>query len=514
MVSELTLTCQTHFWIRIAGTLGSAYTVLLPGYKQYVAIITNIDLLINRRTKIVATVGPASSQTDTLRALMEAGVNVFRLNMSHGDHAGHQVAFERIRALSAEMSSSVGVLVDLCGPKIRTGKFEGGGIQLVSGSEVVISTSAVIGNAGLIASQYEALARDVSEGDRILLADGLFELQVLATDGTDARCRVIHGGYLTDHKGINLPGVDVSAPCMTEKDKLDAAFALALGVEYIALSFVREASDLASLRAMVDASGQPTGVISKIEKPEALANAEAILDASDAIMIARGDLGVELPPEEVPIAQSQLIDLAREQGKPVIVATQMLESMISHSRPTRAEVTDVSHAVTCGADAVMLSAETAAGSFPIEAVQMMDRVAKHSEAHQWSRGAWGMQRRSSSMISNIVASAAAQMSLQLDARAVIVVSQTGISAQTVSSARPAAPIIALSSSQEICNKMALYWGVVPLLTTDAGKLNPNELARQVALELGLATAGQHVLLVRGFSDEQSLNLPSVTVITI
>ncbi len=386
----------------------------------------------------------------------------------------------------------------------------------------MITTDTNLAKPGMIVSQYKALAQDVKAGDRILLADGLFELKVIESTDVNVKCEVLHGGFLTDNKGMNLPGVDVSAPCMTEKDIDDAKFALSLGVEFIALSFVRTAEDILELRRLIEGftgnnkSGYAPSIIAKIEKPEALENAEAILEVTDAIMIARGDLGVELPPEEVPIAQSQLIEMARHRGKPVIVATQMLESMITHSRPTRAEVTDVSHAVTSGADAIMLSAETAVGDFPVESVEMMDRVARQSEAHLFSRGAWGIRLAMSQprRVWNTVASATAQLSKELKARAVIVVSQSGTSAQIISTARPAAPIIALTGNESVFNKMALVWGVVPLYRQEAGKANPNELARQIALELELVEEGGHILLVRGFHDEQELNLPSVTVITI
>jgi pyruvate kinase len=480
------------------------------------AIVTSIDLLINRRTKIVATVGPASSSSQVLEALMKAGVDVFRLNMSHGDQAGHQSSYERIRATATRLSRPVAILADLCGPKIRTGRFENGGIDLIEGEEISITMGEGTGRQGVIVSRYEALAGDVGRDDRILLADGLFELCVLASSANEVRCRVVHGGRLTDNKGMNLPGVDISAPCMTPKDIKDAEFASSLGVDFIALSFVRTAGDVRQLRSLLDTGANPAGIVAKIEKPEALENAEDILGVSDAIMIARGDLGVELPPEEVPIAQKRLIEMATRSGQPVIVATQMLESMITNSRPTRAEVTDVSHAVTSGADAVMLSAETAAGDFPVDAVAMMDRVARQAEAHLWSDGAWGVEWGSDGEASvwRSVASAAAEMSKRLDARAVVVVSQSGRSAQTISAARPAAPVLAITANTRIFNRMSLLWGVVPLIDERAGKFNPNELARDVVLDLGLAKPGQHILLVRGFHDDKLLNLPSITVLTI
>jgi pyruvate kinase len=482
-----------------------------------VAIITRVDLLKNRRTKIVATIGPVSSNLDTLARLVKAGVNMFRLNMSHGSHEDHTQAYQNIRAIEHQLKLPVAVLADLCGPKIRTGRFPPGGIELVTGSRVIVTMRDVLGAPGLIPSQYRALAKDVHAGDRILIADGLLELQVLEVAGTEVHCLVLHGGPLTDNKGINMPSVQVSAPSMTPKDEADAHFALALGVDYIALSFVRQAADVEVLRRLIGKDPLGPRIISKIEKPEALANAEEILAASDAIMIARGDLGVELPPEEVPVAQAELIQMARASGKPVIVATQMLESMIMHSRPTRAEVTDVSHAVNAGADAVMLSGETAIGQFAVEAVEIMDRIARQTEAHLWGQGAYGGNVSNLAPplpLWNVIANATAHMSKELMAHAVMVISQSGMSAATVSSARPASPVVAITGDERILRRMTLYWGVIPLLEDEAGRTNPNELARRVAQSLGLAEVGEFVLLIRGFNDAADLNSPSITVITI
>ncbi|MDA1300026.1 MAG: pyruvate kinase [Proteobacteria bacterium] len=478
------------------------------------SIITRVDLLKNRRTKIVATVGPASDSDDALDRMLRAGVDLFRLNMSHGDQDYHGDVFQRILNNAERLDRPVGILADLCGPKIRTGAFEGGGIDLIEGETVTVTTRPGLGRPGLIVSQYANLCRDVEPGDRILLADGLLELAVITCTAEEARCRIVAGGRLTSHKGINLPGVDVSAPSLTDKDISDAQFVMSLGVDYIALSFVRRARDVKALRDLV--SSVDVRIIAKIEKPEALANADEILAAADGIMVARGDLGVELPPEEVPVAQTQLITMARKMGKPVIVATQMLESMISNARPTRAEVTDVSHAVNSGADAVMLSGETAAGSHPVESVLMMDRIAKQTEAHIWSSGGYGIHDDQLPPVglSPVIASAAAQMSRELRARAIIVLTQSGVSAHVVSTARPAAPIIAVTGSEQVYNRMTLLWGVIPILDAEAGKANPNELARRIAEDLGLGVPGQYVLLVRGFHDEASMNLPSITVVTI
>jgi pyruvate kinase len=482
------------------------------------SIVTQISLLKNRRTKIVATLGPSSNSPDVIRKLILAGVNVFRLNMSHGDHDFHATAYQAIRKLSAEMGQPVGILADLCGPKIRTGKFKDGEINLKDGSEVTVTTRDVEGTTDLIPSLYPALASDVIPGNRILLNDGLLELRVKSVKDTEILCEVVHGGVLKNHKGINLPGVNVSAPSLTEKDKKDALFALELGVDFLALSFVRRAADVEQLRKLINESGRFSSIVAKIEKPEALEEIEQIVEAADAIMVARGDLGVELNPEEVPVAQSQLIEITRTSFKPVIVATQMLESMIESVRPTRAEVTDIAYAVTLGADAVMLSAETASGKFPVEAVQMMDRIARQTESHLWKNGAYGATSGRSFppplSIWDVMADATAHMSRDIMAHAVVVISNSGMSAITMSSARPAAPIVAITNKQAVYRKMALLWGVLPVFSEDAGKSNPNEIARSIARDLDLVKPGEYILLVRGFHASPEMNTPSITCMTV
>ncbi|HTT07980.1 MAG TPA: pyruvate kinase [Gammaproteobacteria bacterium] len=481
-------------------------------------VITDVQLLKYRRTKIIATLGPASSESKVIRKLIEAGVNVIRLNMSHGDHDGHARIYERVRAIADELKQPVAVFADLCGPKIRTGKFRDGQITLTPGETVTVTTRDVPGEPGLIPSQYEALARDVKPGDRILINDGVLELQVGRIDGTEITCSVIHGGLLKNHKGINLPHVQVSAPSLTDKDRLDAEFALKLGVDFLALSFVRRASDLDELRALIRARKAHVGIIAKIEKPEALNNASAILEAADAIMVARGDLGVELNAEQVPTAQNQLINMARAKNKPVIVATQMLESMIENVRPTRAEVTDVSHAVAAGTDAVMLSAETAAGKHPIAAVEMMTRIAKQAEAFQF----WQRKRTKVSTIKqkgpipfgDAVADAAARLSYDLDARAVLVLSSSGMSAVTVSASRPWAPIVGISANAATCRRMNLMWGIVPILIPEVSDDNAIQIGRRVVQELGLAKPGEYILLIRGFHGDPQLNTPSITLLAV
>ena len=475
--------------------------------------------LKRRRTKLVATLGPASSDADTIAQLIASGVNMFRLNMSHGEHAAHQETIKRIRAADKGTGVTVSILADLAGPKIRVGRFEGGGIELTNGHPVVITTRDVRGHDGLIPSQYEALATDLSAGDRVLLADGAMELSVDAVDGTEVRCTVVQGGFLSDRKGINLPGVKVSAPCLTEKDKRDARFLLGLGVDFFGLSFVREGSDVLELRALIEAAGGQAAIIAKIERPEALDNSDAVLAAADGIMVARGDLGVELPPEQVPFAQMQLVERARRANKPVIVATQMLESMIENPRPTRAEVSDVSHAVMEGADAVMLSGETAAGAHPVAAVDTMNRIARQSEAYLWKQGNFGDFATEASAdgpvnFGDAVARSVAQLSRDLRVRAIIAISRSGMSASTVSAARPAAPLIAISPSAAACRRMNLLWGVIPALVEEAELADGVGLARRLAVELDLAAAGDYILLVKGFAQEQQANTPSITLLCL
>jgi len=477
-------------------------------------------LLKRRRTKIVATVGPASSDIAVMKDLIRAGVNVFRLNMSHGDHDGHSKAYETIRAAAIEIGTDVGVLADLCGPKIRCGLFEGDRIELVTGSTVVVTTRDVVGHADLIPSQYDQLDRDVKPGARILLDDGNLELRVERIEGTEITCHVVQGGTLKNKKGMNLPDVEVSAPSLTDKDRDDARFSLGLGVDFLALSFVRRASDIRELRQfMADVGTTRAAIVAKIEKPEALQDIDAILRETDGVMVARGDLGVEMPPETVPIIQSELVDLARSHGKPVIVATQMLESMIENPRPTRAEVSDVSTAVMAGADAVMLSAETASGSFPVKAVETMDRVARRTEAYLWKQGAFGSILDGTAptppvAIPDAVTRATSQLSRDLMVRAIFVISRTGLTGRLVSSARPAAPVVAVSTDPRAVRAMHLLWGVVPI-KVDASEIEtPEDLARRLVASLELAESGQCILRVSGFHADQDLNVPTISVLTV
>jgi pyruvate kinase len=477
------------------------------------------DPLKQRRTKIVATLGPASSEAAVIQQLVAAGVNVFRLNFSHGDHASHQLAYERVRAASAALDEPVAVLADLCGPKIRVGQFPGGQTELLPGSRVVVTTRDVLGSPGLIPSQYEALADDVQVGNRILLDDGILELRVESIDHTEVTCSVVNGGVLKDRKGMNLPGVRVSAPAFTDKDREDAIFALGLGVDFIALSFVRRAADFDELKGLLAGGQHATHLIAKIEKPEALGVIDEIIDACDGIMVARGDLGVELPPEVVPIVQRQLVARARAKHKPAIVATQMLESMIYNPRPTRAEVSDVSTAVFSGADAVMLSAESASGAHPVEAVQMLDAIARQVEGSLWTERAFGSitvadEAMPPLPLATAVGRSIAQLSRDLRVRCIVALSTDGSTAMTVAAARPAAPMIAASEDPCACRRMNLLWGTVPVLASAPALGNPRAFARRSAVDLGFASEGQKLLMIAGFEPDEADVGPSITVLTV
>src|SRR5574341_2314515 len=336
-----------------------------------------------RRAKIVATMGPSSSDPDTILQLVEHGVDVARLNFSHGCQEDHAAFLGHIRAASRRLVKAVAVLQDLQGPKIRTGPLRAGqaGVQVEAGAEIVITTEGeVLGDTSLVSTTYPHLAEDVRPGDRLLVDDGLLEFRVLATDGVRVRAEVVEGGLLGEHKGINLPGVALRVEALSEKDKRDLYFGLTHGVDYLALSFVRSADDVRACRREMERAGRVVPVIAKIEKPEALQGLEAVIEAAGGLMVARGDLGVEIEPERVPVLQKEIVRKANAAGKPVIIATQMLASMMEHPRPTRAEASDVANAIWDGADAVMLSGETASGKYPLLALQMMDRIVREAEA--------------------------------------------------------------------------------------------------------------------------------------
>jgi pyruvate kinase len=412
-----------------------------------------------RKAKIVATIGPASREPPMLKALLEAGMDVARLNFSHGEHSRHARVVADLRRLSTLRKRSLAIVADLPGPKIRTGRLATRPLRLRAGQRLVLTGQDVVGNDERIGVTYPRLAQDVRPGDRILLADGLIELRVLGTRTEEVLCRVVNGGSLGERKGVNLPGVKLSVSSLTPHDRKHLRFALKQGVNYVAQSFVRSADDVRALKRLIARAGYDTPVVAKIEKPEALDDLEAILEVADGVMVARGDLGVEMSPETVPVAQKRIIALANECRLPVITATQMLESMMENPRPTRAEASDVANAVFDGTDAVMLSGETAAGRYPREAVQMMARIVRQAEAAGLPLPR--RRRQETSSIAETVAETVAVAADQLSVKAVAVFTQSGFSARLVSKARPTPPIVGFSPSREVRRRMALLWGVLP-----------------------------------------------------
>ncbi len=413
---------------------------------------------MSRRAKIVATLGPATSSQEQITALIGAGLDVARLNMSHGTQADHFQVYHRVRAGSDMTGRSVGILADLQGPKIRLGEFPGGPVRLSAGDEFIITTEDIPGNDREASTTYQGLADDVRAGDRILIDDGNVQLDVLGTDGPRVRTRGVVGGKISNHKGINLPGVNVSTPAITDKDEDDLRWALATGVDMVAMSFVRSPDDAHLARKIMSEMGRPgVPLIAKIEKPEAVRVLPDIVDAFDGIMVARGDLGVELPLEQVPAVQTKAIDYARERARPVIVATQMLESMISAPRPTRAEVSDVAGAVVAGADAVMLSAETSVGAYPIETVATMSRII--AAAEESSLRMEHSLSRMPTTTGGAIARAAAEVGAIIGAKALVAFTMTGETARRLARYRSPVPLLAFTTNPATRSQLSLTWGV-------------------------------------------------------
>jgi pyruvate kinase len=410
------------------------------------------------RTKIVATLGPACSSAPMLGAMIDAGLDVVRLNFSHGERADHVARIEMVRKVAADRDRAIAILVDLQGPKIRVGQVDEPGITLAPGHECLLVAGAERADPPAIPVVYERLAADVRPGDRILLDDGAIELEVRAVDGPLVRCEVRRGGTVSSRKGINLPGVAVSAPSLTDKDRADLAIAVEHGADYVALSFVRRAEDVLACRQAIAEAGGDVPVVAKLERPEAIEHLDDILDATDAVMVARGDLGVELAVEKVPPLQKGIIAKANAAGVPVITATQMLESMVSNPRPTRAEASDVANAIFDGTDAVMLSQETAIGAYPVESVATMVRIAHEAEAtpHLLPPPAPPVGRLD---VAATVCRAAVQAATDLNARAVVAFTSSGATARYVSRFRPRMPIVGLTPNERSRRRMSLYWGV-------------------------------------------------------
>jgi pyruvate kinase len=446
-------------------------------------------------TKIVATLGPASDSPDAVRGLLTAGVGVFRLNMSHGTQQDHATRIQTIRQVSKEAGIHAAILIDLQGPKIRLGTFVGGSCILKNGDTFTITTEAVEGTSERASCSYPDLARDVKPGDRILLADGSIELKVRGTDGVAVRCEVISGGPISDRKGINLPGVNVSAPSMTKKDLSDFRFAIEAGIDMVALSFVRKRDDVLRLRVHMEEYDARIPVIAKIEKPEGWSNIDAILEISDGVMVARGDLGVEMALEKVPVIQKALIQRARQHGKFVITATQMLESMIANPYPTRAEVSDIANAIYDGTDAVMLSAETSAGKYPIEAARMMARIAAETET---SARFQDIPHREKPTFAEIVSDAAYRAAQAAGARGIVVFTSTGFTAQLVSRYRPPVPIYAFTSSDVVARQLAVIYGVQAVVAPEGTSTDYMlGLMDDMLLKIGALSSGDTVVFVAG-----------------
>ncbi|MGP3986492.1 pyruvate kinase [Streptomyces sp. 3N207] len=452
-----------------------------------------------RRSKIVCTLGPAVDSYEQLKTLIEAGMNVARFNMSHGSHAEHEERYHRVRKAADETCRPVGVLADLQGPKIRLETFAEGPVELVRGEEFTITTEDVAGDKTICGTTYKGLPGDVSKGDPVLINDGNVALQVVEVEGPRVRTIVIEGGVISDHKGINLPGAAVNVPALSEKDVEDLKFALQMGADMIALSFVRNASDVRDVHRVMDEVGRRVPVIAKVEKPQAVSNMEEVVLAFDGVMVARGDLAVEYPLEQVPMVQKRLIELCRRNAKPVIVATQMMESMITNSRPTRAEASDVANAVLDGADAVMLSAESSVGQYPVETVKTMSKIVEAAEQELLSRGLQplvpGKKPRTQG---GSVARAACEMADFLDGKALVAFTKSGDTARRLSRYRVGQPILAFTTEASTAHELALSWGVETFVvkhvdhTDEMVELVDAELLRLQRFEVGdtmLITAG-------------------------
>ncbi len=450
-----------------------------------------------RRTKIVATIGPATESPERLRQLIEAGATTFRLNFSHGDHSEHAARIATIRQVSAEMGLQVGILQDLQGPKIRLGRFAEGPITLANGDSFTLTSRDVACNREIATVTYDRLADEVSEGSRILLDDGRVEMRVERVDQAQQtlHCSVTVGGVLSNNKGVNFPDVQLSIRALTDKDRIDLEFGLQQGVDWVALSFVRNPSDMQEIKDLIAGHGHSTPVVAKIEKFEAIDQIDDILPLCDGVMVARGDLGVEMPAEEVPLLQKELIRKCNSLGIPVITATQMLDSMVSCPRPTRAEVSDVANAILDGTDAVMLSNESAVGDYPVEAVATMATVARRIERDYPRRV---LDSHMATTIPNAICQAVSSVARQLNAAAILPLTKSGATARNVSKFRPSTPILAITSEDKVARQLQLVWGVNPLLVQEMASASATfAKAMEVAQEKQLLAHGDLVVQTCG-----------------
>jgi pyruvate kinase len=454
------------------------------------------SLSSRRKTKIVATIGPATSDPEVLRELILAGATTLRLNFSHGTYDDHLKNIRSIRQVSYELNRPVAILQDLQGPKIRLGKFENGAIDLKKGDPFTLTSHPMAGTQSMSWITYEPLAQEVPEGSTILLDDGKVEMTVDRVDKAagELHCTVVVGGILSNNKGVNFPGVYLSVKALTDKDRQDLMFGLDQGVDWVALSFVRNPQDVIEIKELIASAGKSTPVIVKIEKHEAIEQMEEILSLSDGVMVARGDLGVELPAEDVPILQKRLIRTANRLGIPIITATQMLDSMVSNARPTRAEVSDIANAILDGTDAIMLSNETAVGKYPVEAVQTMATIACRIEQEPLTRE----NKTDSKSITNAISQAVGQIAQQLDASAIMTLTKTGATARNVSKFRPKTPILAVTPHMDVARQLQLVWGVKPILMLDLNNAwQTFQAAVSVAQEKGLVNEGDVIIQTAG-----------------
>ncbi len=455
--------------------------------------------LPQRRTKIVCTIGPATYSAAAIERLILAGMNIVRLNLSHGTHREHGRYIQTIRRVSQRLGIDVAVLMDLPGPKYRTGRLKGGKAVLKNRSQVVLTTRQVTGDAGLVPVNLSHLPRDVKVGDLVLLDDGAMQLKVLETDGTEVRCRVIAGGVLTEGRGVVVPGMRISVPFITDALKKNLLFAISKEPEYIALSFVSSADDMKAVKDILRKNGADIPIIAKIERGDAVSKFDGILAASDGVMVARGDLGVDIPLERVPMVQKEIIQKCNLAGKPVIIATQMLESMINAARPTRAEVTDIANAIFDGADATMLSAETSIGRYPVQAVTFMARIAQETESKlPYDRILLERGRQLEHKTDELISYSACHTAYSLEAKAIVAFTQSGSTAGRVSKYRPRVPILAITPDCNVCRRLLLRWGVHPIRIPEQKSID--ELFAtgvRLAKEMRLAKAGDLIVITGG-----------------
>lgn len=471
-------------------------------------------MLGSRRVKIVATIGPASSSRENLEKAILAGMNVARLNFSHGEHKDHAAVIKHVRELSKQLDAPVAILQDLQGPKIRVGKFENGVIKLKEKEKVRISVTNELGKPGFIPTDFEPLPQSVSAGSRVLLDDGLIELRVLSVRGQDVDCEVVYGGDLKDRKGMNIPGAHLPVDAMTEKDLRDLQFGLAQNVDYVALSFVRKGEDMRRLRELVREKAPHTKIIAKIEMLEALDHLEEIIQLSDGVMVARGDLAVEAGQTQLPAVQKRIIRLANQIRRPVITATQMLDSMINNPRPTRAEITDVANAILDGTDALMLSAESASGKYPFKAIRTMHEIA--CEVEKTSDIYYHLSLQEETMeVPTAIAASACVTAMKINAKAVVCLSTTGKTAQLISSFRPKMPILAVTHHMDPLNRLELMWGIQNFRVRPyRSSEEVMEEIEEVLLRLKIASLGDRVVITMGTPVSQGAKTNTVRVYTL